>query len=80
MHSVITEAQCVINEKSNETLYMDQGQSLRQIVKSPISSHSMGCFSLLHSMLMESSIIPSATAGPRSTDNIAWAGAKKKTL
>lgn len=73
MHSVITEAQCVINEKSNETLYMDQGQSLRQIMKSPISSRSMGCFSLLHSMLTESSIIPNTTAGPQSTDSIARA-------
>lgn len=49
MHSVITEAQCVTNEKFNETLSMDQGQGLRRIMKSLISSRSMGRFSLLHS-------------------------------
>lgn len=49
MHSVIIEAQCVSNEKFNETLFMDQGQDLRRIMKSPISSHIMACFSLVHS-------------------------------
>lgn len=78
MHSVITEAQCVSNEKFNETLSVDRGQGLRRIMKSPISSRSMGCFSLLHSMLTESSIIPSATAGPQNRDNTASTEAKRR--
>lgn len=45
MNSVITDAQCVANEKFND----DQGQGLRQIMKSSISFRSMGRFSLLHS-------------------------------
>lgn len=45
MHSVIIEAQCVSNEKFNETLFVDQGQDLKRIMKSPISSHIIGCFS-----------------------------------
>lgn len=51
MHSIIIDAQCVTNEKFNETLSRTsgQGQGLRRIMKSPISFHCMGCFSLLHS-------------------------------
>lgn len=78
MHSVITEAQCVTNEKFNETLSMDQGQGLRRIMKSPISSRGMGCFSLLCGMLTESSIIMSATAGLPSRDGSDWS--QKETL
>lgn len=52
IHWVITAAQCVTNEKLNETLRVDQrqGQGLSRIMKSPISSRSTGRFSLLHSM------------------------------
>ncbi len=64
--------QVVTNEKFNETLSMDRGQGLRRIMNSPISSRSMGCFSLLHSTLTESSIITSATAGPKSRDSSDW--------
>lgn len=66
MHSVIVETQSISNEKFNETLFMDQGQDLRRIMNSPISSHIMGCFALLRStveLLTESSIVQSATAG-----------------
>lgn len=45
VHSVIIESQCVSNEKFNETLFVDQGQDLKRIMKSPISSHIIGCFS-----------------------------------
>lgn len=56
----------------------NQGQGLRRIMKSPISPRSMGCFSLLHSMLTESSIILSTTAGPQSRDNTTQAAAQKR--
>lgn len=48
MHSVLTKVQCLSNENLYETLSMNQDQDLRRIMKSSISSHIMGSFSLFH--------------------------------
>lgn len=82
MHSVITEAQYVTNEKFNETLSMDQQPGPRPQTDYEIpyflSQHGAFFHYCTVRMLTESSIILSSTAGPQSRDNTTQAGAKKR--
>lgn len=74
MHSVITEAQCVTNEKFND----DQGQGLRLWnLLFPLAAWGIFHYCTVRT-LTESSIIPSSAAGLQSSDNATQAGAKKR--